>query len=392
MTDVISLSADSIIEEACNTAQLDDFGGYAFREPMEKLLWSLEHEADLNEIGRGIQRQRIVNILVNNLRLVDHLKRYPEILAEVINEPLVIIGLPRTGTTMLHRTIASDKRMFAPLWYENRNPSPFPGWDYIAKDPRITQAEAEIEAMLAGNPELAAAHPMEAEGPDEEILLLEHSFYSTVPESALNVPSYGKWLAAQDQTPGYEFLKLQLQFLQWQKKRSGQHGDRWLLKAPHHLHHLDVLFKVFPDARVIQTHRDPVDTIPSLCSLIFGVWVLTSDNADPCEAGRQWAAKFANGMNHAMAVRETLPEDRFLDLWFKDTVSQPLVEIQKVYDFAGMAFTEDARNAMEAWQEHNRRELRPAHEYTLEQFGLSEEGLKAQYANYRQRYIQSREE
>lgn len=383
----VDLDAESIVRDAQQHAGLTDFGDTGFFVAMEKLLWSLEHEANLNAVGRMVQRQRIVDILVNRLRVQDHLKRYPEILDERIVEPLVIVGLPRTGTTMLHRTIAADPRVFAPAWYEVRNPAPFPGWDYVGKDPRITEAEQQVAAMLEGSPELAAIHPMDAEGPDEDIMLLEHSFYSTVPESAANVPSYGRWLEQQDQTCAYEYLKILLQFLQWQKKRAGQQGSRWALKAPHHLHFMDLVFKVFPDARVVQTHRDPLQTIPSLASMIHACWVLVADDVDAKEVARQWARLFANGMRHTMRVRERVGEERFLDLWFKDTVSQPLREIEKVYAFIGMELTPEAKAAMEAWQEYNRRDARPSHEYTLEQFGYTEEGLKEQFAEYRQQFI-----
>lgn len=387
----VDLNAEAILRDARQQAGLENLGDESFLVPMGKLLWSLEHEARLTPLGRLIQRQRIVDILVNRLRVQDHLERHPEILEERIVEPLFIVGLPRTGTTMLHRTIAADSRMFAPAWYEVRNPAPFPGWDYRSKDPRITEAEEQVAAMLEGSPELAAIHPMDAEGPDEDIMLLEHSFYSTVPESAVNVPSYGRWLEQQDQTAAYEYLKLLLQFLQWQKKRVGQRGERWVLKAPHHLHFMDLVFKVFPDARVVQTHRDPLQTLPSLASMIHACWVLASDEVDPHEVGRQWARLFANGMSHTMRVREQLGDERFLDLWFEDTVRRPLEEIEKVYAFIGMDLTPEAKTAMERWQEYNRRDARPPHEYTLEQFGYSEEGLCEQFADYRERYILPRQ-
>ena len=150
---------------------------------------------------------------------------------------------------------------------------------------------------------------------------------------------------------------------------------------------MDLVFKVFPDARVVQSHRDPVETIPSLASLIAGVWVIYSDEADPTEVGRQWARKFARGMEHTMAVREQRGDEAFLDLWFRDTVNQPLVEIGKVYDFLGMDLTPEARAEMAQWQDFNRRELRPPHEYALADFGLSEEALKAQFQHYRERFI-----
>jgi hypothetical protein len=130
-----------------------------------------------------------------------------------------------------------------------------------------------------------------------------------------------------------------------------------------------------------------VETLPSLTSLIAGVWVIYSDAADPREVGRQWSRKFARGMQHTMDVREQVGEGRFLDLWFEDTVSQPLREIQKVYDFLGMELTPEARAEMARWQEFNRRELRPTHEYSLAQFGFTEEGLKRQFHAYRQKFM-----
>ncbi|TXS96291.1 sulfotransferase [Parahaliea maris] len=389
MTDTIVFDPDVAIAAAKAVDGLEDFGDDSHVEPLRRLLWSLEHEADLNAFGRGAMFQRVVDILATRLRVQAWLKRYPEIRDEVIEAPLVIVGLPRTGTTMLHRTIAADRRMYAPLWFETRFPCPDLDWDFTAEgDRRIRDAKAEMKAMVDANPELMSIHPMDALGPDEDIMLLEQSFYSFNIQSFAWLPSYDEWIEAQDHTPGYEYLKLLLQFLQWQKKRSGQQGQRWALKAPHHLHYMDLVFKIFPDAKVVQSHRDPVDTVPSLASLIYGVWVIYSDSADPKRVGEQWARKFANGMRHTMAVREQLGSDAFLDLWFKDTVSQPLVEIEKVYAFLGMDLTPEAREEMAKWQDFNRRELRPPHEYTLEQFGLSEAGLKEQYKEYRAAFIE----
>lgn len=394
MTDQHLFEPEAVIAAARAVDGLEDFGDDSHLEPLRRLLWSLEHEADLNAFGREAMRQRMVDILATRLRVQAWLTRYPEIREEVIEAPLVIVGLPRTGTTMLHRTIAADHRMFAPLWYETRFPCPDLDWDFTAEgDRRIRDAKAEMQAMVDANPELLSIHPMDALGPDEDIMLLEQSFYSFNIQAFVNIPSYDAWIEAQDHTPGYEYLKLLLQFLQWQKKRSGQPGERWTLKAPHHLHYMDLVFKVFPDAKVVQSHRDPVETIPSLASLIAGVWVIYSDAADPKVVGEQWARKFANGMRHTMAVRERmgakgLGEGAFLDLWFKDTVSQPLREIEKVYDFLGMELTEEARAEMAQWQDFNRRELRPPHEYTLEQFGFTEEGLKAQFREYRAAFIE----
>lgn len=388
MTD-LRFDADVLVAAARAVDGLEDLGDESYREPLERLLWSLEHEAKLNAVGRTAMYQRILDILCTRLRVQEWLRRHPEIRDEEIVAPLVIVGLPRTGTTMLHRTIAADLRMYAPLWYEVRFPCPDLDWDFtLENDRRIRDAQAEIQQMLDGNPELIKIHPMDALGPDEDIMLLEQSFYSFNIQAMAYLPSFDAWIEAQDHTPGYEYLKLLLQFLQWQKKRSGQHGERWALKAPHHLHYMDLVFKVFPDAKVVQPHRDPLDTIPSIASMIANIWMIYSDEADQVLAGEQWARKFANGMRHTMEVRKVVGEDRFLDLWFRDTVRQPLVEIGKIYDFLGMDFTPEARVEMEKWQDFNRRELRPPHEYTLEQFGYTEAGLKAQFRAYREAFIE----
>ncbi|TNF36403.1 MAG: sulfotransferase [Gammaproteobacteria bacterium] len=383
----IDLSVNGVLAAACARDGLTDFGDDSFREPLQVLIDSLVQEAHLNDVGRMGQFYRTVDLLVNRLRVEDWFQRHPEIANERIEAPVVIVGLPRTGTTMLHRILASDSRFFAPIWYEVRHPAPFPGWAFDGPDPRIPAAEAEVAMMLEANPDIAAIHPMNATGADEEIMLLEHSFFSTTPPAFGNVPSYMAWQEAHDNTPGYRYLKRLLQFLQWQKKRQGQAGQRWLLKTPHHLHCMDILLREFPDAVVIQTHRDPLQTIPSIASFHYELWKLGSDVADPVAVGQMWAAKFAKGMHHTMAVRDGGADSRFLDVQYNDTVADPFGVIGQVYDFIGMALTPQARQAMEHWQEENRRDSRPAHHYTLAEFGFTEAGIAAQFAEYRERFI-----
>jgi len=385
----VGLDEASVIDEARRKVGLSDFGDECFRVPMRMLLASLDTEAALTPIGRFVQRQRIVDILVNRLRAEDHFRRHPEILEETITKPLVIVGLPRTGTTMLHRTLAADPRMYSVLWYECRNPSPFPATSCGGCDPRIAEAESQVAAMIEGSPELAAIHPLDARAPDEEILLLEHSFCSTTPEAAANVPSYGKWLDAQDQTSAYVYLRKLLQFLQWQKKQAGSRAERWVLKTPHHLGFMDVLFKVFPDACVVQTHRDPLETIPSLASMIHAVWILAADRVDPRDVGRQWSDKMATALTRCMRVREQHP-DRFIDVWYMDAVKDPIGEVRRIYEFIGFPLPALAENAMRDFVARNPREKRPPHHYTLAQFGLTEPGIARDFAEYRRRFILDR--
>lgn len=382
----VELSVAALLAAATEATGLSDFGDDSFREPMAVLIKALNEEAQLNAAGRYGQYQRILNILINRLRVEAWIAKYPEILDEDVLAPVVIIGLQRTGSTYTHRILASDQRFYAPLWYEVRNPAPELDWDFSGKDARITSAEAEVAAMLEANPELAAIHPMDPVAADEDILLLEHSFYSTIPDAFCNVPSYGEWNDSHDNTPGYEYLKRLLKFLQWQKKRCGQQAQRWLLKTPHHLHHIATLLKVFPDAKIVQTHRDPLQTIPSAASMNYNLWIMGSDAVDATVVGSQWAAKYARGTRHTMATRQQNPE-AFLDVWYKDTISDPLKMVERVYDFIGMPLTDAARDAMERYREDNKRDSRPSHEYTLAQFGFTEDQLKSMFAEYRETYL-----
>jgi sulfotransferase family protein len=383
------LDEQSILAEARAKAGLDDFGDESFREPLRVLLAALDREAGLLDFGRAAQRGRIVDLLVNRLRAEEQFRLHPEILAEEIGAPIVIVGLPRTGTTLLHRTLAQDPRLYSARWFECRYPAPFPGASTGGEDPRIAQAKAEVQAMLAGSPALAAIHPLDAMAADEEILLLEHSFLSTVPESGANVPSYGRWLDAHDQTPGYRYLKRLLQLLQWQKRRAGQRAERWVLKTPHHLGHADVLLAVFPDALIVQTHRDPLESIPSLASMITALWVLVAEKADPKEVARQWSNKMAAALRRCLEVRDRHP-DRFVDVWFLDAVRDPVGEAGRIYEVAGLAFTPDVEQRMRAFMATNPREGRPPHQYTLEEFGLTADGIARDFEGYRRRFILNR--
>lgn len=389
MDGTTSLDEAAILAEARAKAGLADFGDESFREPLRVLLGALDREAGLLDFGRAAQRGRIVDLLVNRLRAEDEFRKHPEILAEELGPPIVIVGLPRTGTTLLHRTLAQDPRLYSARWFECRYPAPFPGGALGSDDPRIAAAKAEVQAMLDGSPALAAIHPLDAMAADEEILLLEHSFFSTVPESGANVPSYGRWLDAHDQTPGYRYLRRLLQLLQWQKKQRGETAERWVLKTPHHLGYADVLLAVFPGALVVQTHRDPLESIPSLASMITALWVLVAERVDPKEVARQWSAKMAAALQRCLAVRDRHP-DRFVDVWFRDAAQDPVGQARRIYEIAGLSFAPEVERRMRDFMATNPREGRPPHQYTLEEFGLSAAGIARDFQAYRERFILNR--
>ncbi|MEZ5571255.1 MAG: sulfotransferase [Halioglobus sp.] len=383
----VTFDLDSILAAAITKAQLRDFGGDDFMPPLQVLLHSLETDAQLSAVGRFGQFTRIVDLLVNRLRIEHWLQRFPQIREEQIAPPVIIVGLMRTGTTLLHRMMACDQRFYAPLWYETRYPAPLlPDYDFSAADDRIPLAKAEVQQMIAASPELAAIHPLEACAVDEELMLLEHSFYSTIPESFAHLPGYANWLQAHDNLPGYRYLCTLLQFLQWQKKRQGKNAERWLLKTPHHLHHLDIVLKVFPGATIIQTHRDPLQTIPSLCSMNYALARMGSDSVDAQVLGRHWCDKFSRSLKHSLAVRSR-HASQFIDVLYTELADRPDATIQRIYNQLNFPLHDTTREAMQRWQHGNRRQDREPHHYTLEQFGFTAADLEQDFSEYRSTFL-----
>jgi Sulfotransferase family len=383
----MALRIDAMRDEASRLAGgLTDFGPPAYRPALESLVQALNTEGGLSEVGEQILGERIVGLLKNRLIVEDYYRRFPEIEEEEIKGPIVIVGLPRTGTTLLQRTLGVDTRFYPVLWWETRFPAPVTDLKSGGPDPRIEMAKADIKMMVEGNPTLLSIHPFDALAPDEEGMLLENSFSSYF-DAYADIPSYTRWMWGNDQVPTYEYLKRLLKFVQWQKHQRGYVANQWVLKAPHHLRQIDVLFKVFPDTRVIQTHRDPLQTIPSIASLNYNLWVLYMRHPDPARAGQQWSDIWMRGMKATMAFRDTQPPDRFFDVWFADTLTKPLEVVKAIYDFIGVTFPEGIKERMQAYLDANRREKRPTHHYSLERFGLSEEQIERDFAAYRERYI-----
>jgi hypothetical protein len=385
--DPTRLDLEALVAEANEKAGRRSFDDDSFREPLSRLLASLDQEAGLHAEGRATQHARIVESLVMRHVLEEHEARHPEIQDEAIGAPLVIVGLARTGTTMLHRLLSADPGLHAARWWEVRFPAPFPGWNWQGPDPRIAAAHQQVDWILANQPVLAAIHPWDAEGPDEEIMLMEHSFLSHVPESSANLPSYRAWLDEQDLRPAYTLLHRLLRFLQWQKRRRGETAERWVLKAPTHLGSLELLFETFPGARVIQTHRDPLETIPSVASMYFALWGLATEKPDALEIGRQCLDRYAGTQRRCLAAREHLPAEAFVDVRYRDVARDPIAAVRRIYEAVERPLTPAAEAAMRAWVEANPREHRPPHEYSMETFGLTREAIEREFADYRARFI-----
>tara|TARA_B100000214_G_scaffold39134_1_gene24536 strand:- start:699 stop:1841 length:1143 start_codon:yes stop_codon:yes gene_type:complete len=379
----MKINANEITDQAKSETGLSDLGEPLFLEGLNRLIDSINNEANLNEIGIQAQPIRIQGLLSNRLRFEEDLKNFPEILDQQIIAPIVIVGLPRTGSTMTHRLLASDPNHTAMLWWEGRYPALLPGEKRGDIEARMELGKAEVDAVVAASPEALDIHPWDYKGADEEILLLEHNFLSTVPESFMALPSYSKWIEEQDHTLAYEDLKKFIQYLQWQNP--GREKKRWVLKSPHHLGFIDKMISVFPDAKIIQTHRDPVKTVPSFCSMCANLFEPLTTNFDKVFIGKHWSNKLTRALNHCMNISEQHP-DNFLDLEFLNMIKDPIDEMKKIYEFIGEPFGEKTEVAMEAWREENKHEM-GAHKYSLEEYDLTESQINDNFAKYQQKYI-----
>lgn len=382
--------ADALSAEAVSrTGGLTVFGDGPYRAALDVMCAALNDEANLSARGAAMMREKLVGQLANRLVVEEYFRRHPEIAEIAIDDPLVIVGLPRTGTTLLQRLLAADPRFHSAAWWEARYPAPLTGETLDAPTGRIARAQAEVATMIDCMPQILSIHPLDAMLADEEFMLMEHSFVCAM-DSYANVPGYTAWLDKQDLTPVYTYLKRMLQFLQWQKERRGvAPAERWLLKTPQHLRALDVLCRVFPRAQVVLTHRDPVQTIPSLASFAHTLWQMYADDPDPLVVGACWNAAMARAIGAAMTARDALPAGRFLDIQFEDTVSDPLGVAETVYRFAGMPLDVPRRAEMTDWVARNGRDKRAAHDYSIARFGFTEAQLALDFAAYRARHLRA---
>jgi len=371
-----------LMEEACRQTGLADFGEEPLREPLRVLCESLEHEMMLSAAGRRSAHARLLGILVTRLRLEDLWKRRPEILELAVPSPWFIVGLPRSGTTFLHRLLAQDAGLRSAPFWELMNPLPLGEIDAPPPqpDPRIALAEQALSALHQAAPELVRMHEMQAEAPDEELGLLALGFCSMGFEFSFTVPSYVRYYASQDHTAGYRYFRRVLQTLQWLRG-----GSRWVLKAPSHMEQLKPLLTVFPDATIIQTHRDAVTATVSLASLTcYGVRYYF-DHPNPLVMGRSLSAaveRLLRGIDRDRAA----DDPRFFDVQFLDLMADPIAMVRRVYAASGREFTASAEQGMRDWMAANQRAKHGAHEYSAGDFGIDVDERRQALRFYHERF------
>ena len=363
---------------------LSDFGDPWIFENLDALIPVLNSESELTEIGVAGAETMIVTALSNRLRHVQLIKDHPEILDEEIDVAAVVVGLPRTGSTMLHRMLSSAPGMTGVKWWEAQNYAPFAEEAPGDPEPRRVAAKYYLDYMLEHAPDLMSIHPMSIDQSDEELIILGLLFSSTMIEGMYYVPTYARWLVENSRTRCYADLKEILQSLQWQDK--GRKGAKWVLKTPGHLMALDGVLETFPEAKIVMTHRDPVQTVPSYCSMMTTLYHMAS-TVERERIGAFWEKRLAELLDLFMSVRSKAGPDSFIDVRYTDTTTKPIEEGKRVLTEAGIEVTPEIVAGMAEWVEANKREGRAPHRYALEDFGLTREQVEHDFADYRAAFL-----
>lgn len=375
------LDVGALLDDARDKTGLSNYGDEWFIEPLQVLTSALIGEARLSEMGLTLTRQRLIALLADRLRLRKLQAEHPEILEEGVTVTAEICGLPRTGSTLLHRLLASSPRVTSTLSWETSYPLPFPGEQ---PDAAVRKQKARDRAKLFEemSPNFGDIHTIEWDGPEEDVILLDRTFTSMSFDSFYWVPTYGLWLREYDQAPAYRELREWLQVLQWQNP--ARRGLPWILKSPHHLTAVETVLDTFPDCKIVMTHRSPAKAVPSYASMVCSISGQYSDEVDPRAVGPYWRDRFVTALHDFIDVRERRP-DRFVDVRFEHQLADPIGEATRVMAELGLPAD---RDALEAYLARNRAQRHGSHIYTAEDFGLTETELEQDFAFYEKEFAQ----
>ena len=380
---LVPLDQEELLAAAQATTGLEEWGGLGFREGLRVLVEALEREARLNVVGRLLARSEIVRCLENRLRITDWRARHPDIGRGEIRRPVFVVGSPRTGTSILHELLACDPDARAPAMWEMLYSCPPPETATYDVDPRIEAADREVTLWADVVPEYQTMHENSGRLPNECIFIFTHEFASDHFGGCHDAPSYASWLAASDARVRYELHRKVLQLLQWRHP-----GDRWVLKAPSHTATLPALFAVYPDAEVIQLHRDPLAVLPSVLSLMATLRWMRSDEVD--YAGLVRLMPWATGATLEGVIQQraagTIPSDQVHDVLYADLVADPMGTIAGLYERLGLELSATTRGRMQDHLASKPQGRHGRHRYSFADTGLDREEERARFAAYQEHY------
>ena len=375
---LVRLDGDELRAEAVRSTGLADFGGDDWCVPFELLLGALERESELHLLGRLLARTELLRTLRNRLRLSELWRRRPEILRAPIEAPVFIVGSPRSGTSILHELLAVDPATRAPAMWEMNHPvEAATGEDVSQIADHVVQLWHDLQ------PEYETMHANSGHLPNECIFITMHAFVSDHWGGNHVVPSYDAHLARSDHRPAYRY---HADFLRTLQSRGG--SRRWLLKAPSHLSQLAALFDVYPDARIVRTHRDPLRTLPSTLSLLGTLKWMRCRRVDLSKAAPALAAGYAFMFRREIDARASgaLPDERFVDVQYEALVRDPVGTVAQVYERLGWPLPDAVQRGVADYVARKPRGSRGAHRYSLESVGLDAATERARYAFYTRHY------
>ncbi|CAN5125628.1 sulfotransferase [soil metagenome] len=383
-----ALSLPALMERAAGVAGLTEWGDRGFTEAAELLVESCVATADLNAVGERVLRSVVVRHLANRLMVNAHVRAHPDVAARSLGSPLVITGLPRTGTTLLHNLLALDaNNRVLRFWQALRPVPPDPASGESEAD-LVAQAAMWLERLYEIVPTFRAIHGATAEGPEECDALLQNEFASQHFDDMFNAVTYSAWLATADLRRQYASYTLQLRVLTEPSTKpvghdtnAGAGGGRWVLKSPSHLGHLDALLAACPEATIVHCHRHPNEAVPSYASLVFSLRRAYSDRASPAVIGAQALERCQTALNRALQVRAG-HEARFADVAYSRLMGEPIAAVHDLYARQGWTFPDGFEADMARWlSDHPQHEHGP-HRYRGEGFGLTTVAIAAAMAAY----------
>jgi Sulfotransferase family len=378
------LDAAVLRRQACAETGLSDFGDRDYEERLDVLLAALRAAPGLTDAGRLSFHSQVLQLLKNRLLLVELLAREPAVLDVDLAPPIVIAGLPRTGTTHLHQLLAAGGTLRTLPYWESLEPFPLAAEAAVEPDPRRARTDAAVWFMNEAMPLFPLMHEMTTDHIHEEIQLLAIDFSTMFFETLASVPAWAAYYEAHDQTPHYRYLRTVLQALLHLR---GDAGRRWLLKSPQHLEQLPVLADVFPGATVVVTHRDPAQVVVSLATMIAYTARMHASPVDPVRIGRRWADRVERMLAACVRDRAVLAADRSLDVRFDDFMADDLATARRVLALADEPATPDAESAMAAYLAGHQRGRLGRIDYRPEDVGLDLDDLRARYGAYVARFL-----
>lgn len=376
----LQLTSEALQQSAIDRTGLSNWGDTGFRERLEVLCTSLRDEADLSDTGTAVVFEQLVGNLVNRLRLEDLITAHPEIESEPIERPIIICGLPRTGTTHLHNLIAADPALrYLPYW-ESLEPVATPGED----DPQARRDRCAVGLDLIDTtmPDFKRMHDMTVDHAHEEIQLLANDISGMLFESTYYLPTFAEHYKTHDQRPSYTYLKRTLQALQWLRG-----GTRWVLKSPQHLEQFPALYATFPDATFVATHRDPVEVTQSMATMISYAARMACAHPDPVKISAYWLERADDLLTGCLRDREVLPGAQSVDVRFEDFMADEQGTVAGIYELAGQPYDVPAQQAMARFCRDHPRGRYGTVDYRPADLGLDPDRIADRLRDYRNRFV-----